>query len=110
MLITLKNKNGIKANQVLNQLADKLDKKYKFAKNIKRGFDMGYDGVWEFVIQNTKTNKAIVLKQSPEFPNKQLAFVYATSFSSQPSHDVLYDINNKDLMLFVEKIMPHLSK
>jgi len=110
MLIISKNKTGFQANKALNQLADKLDKKYKSAKNIKSGFDMGYDGVWEFVIKNTKTDKAIVLKQHPEFSNKQLAFVYMTSFSSQQSHDVLYDIKNKDLMLFVEKIIPHLSK
>ena len=64
---------------------------------------MGFDGTWEFVIKNTKTNRAVVFKQDPRTSNKQVAFVYARSFegaNAQPSEDVRYDIKNKDLVTF----------
>ena len=111
--ITIKTPNGIQANTALNNLAAKLDKLYKKSNNIKRGFDMGFDGTWEFVIKNTKTNRAVVLKQDPRTSNKQLAYVYARSFegaNAQPSEDVLYDIKNKDLVTFSKLIISQISK
>jgi hypothetical protein len=110
MLIISKKTTGIQANKVLNTLADKVEKLYKTSKNLKFGFDMGYDAEWEYVIENTKTNKAIVLKQHPQIPNKQLAFMYMRSFSTQHSEDVLYDIKNKDLVLFIQKSIPYICK
>jgi hypothetical protein len=110
MLIISKNKTGFQANKVLNELASKVEKKYKSSQNIKSGFEMGYDGEWEYIIQNIKTNKAVVFKQHPEITNKQLAFVYMRSFSSQLSEDILYDIKNNDLMFFVEKTIPYICK
>ena len=110
MLIISKNTSGFQANKSLNTLANKVEKLYKTSKNLKFHFEMGYDGEWEYVIENTKTNKAIVLKQHPQIPNKQLAFIYLRSFSSQPSEDVLYDIKNEDLVLFIQKGIPHICK
>ena len=110
MLIISKNTTGFQANKVLNTLANKVEKLYKTSKNLKFGFDMGYDCDWEYVIENTKTNKAIVLKQHPQIPNKQLAFIYMRSFSSQPKEDLLYDIKNEDLVLFIQKTIPHICK
>jgi len=112
-VIKIKTPNGIQANKELNKLADQLDKLYKNSKNIKRGFDMGFDGTWEFVIKNTKTNRAVVFKQDPRTSNKQLAYVYARSFegaNAQPSEDVLYDIKNSDLLTFAKLLISQLSK
>ena len=112
-VIKIKTPNGIQANKELNKLADQLDKLYKNSKNIKRGFDMGFDGTWEFVIKNTKTNRAVVFKQDPRTSSKQLAYIYARSFegvNAQPSEDVLYDIKNSDLLTFAKLLISQLSK
>ena len=112
-VIKIKTPNGIQANKELNKLADQLDKLYKKSNNIKRGFDMGFDGTWEFVIKNTKTNRAVVFKQDPRTSSKQLAYIYARSFegvNAQPSEDVLYDIKNSDLLTFAKLLISQLSK
>ena len=112
-VIKIKTPNGIQANKELNKLADQLDKLYKNSKNIKRGFDMGFDGTWEFVIKNTKTNRAGVFKQDPRTSSKQLAYVYARAFegvNAQPSEDALYDIKNSDLLTFAKLLISQLSK
>lgn len=108
--ITIKTPNGIQANKTLNTLSAKLEKKYKNSKNIKFGFDMGFDGAWEFVIQNTKNDRAIVFKQHPNNANQQVAFIYATSFANQMSEDVRYDIKNKDLFSFAQLVISQISK
>tara|TARA_R110000822_G_scaffold190660_1_gene329434 strand:+ start:884 stop:1258 length:375 start_codon:yes stop_codon:yes gene_type:complete len=112
-VITINTPNGIQANKELNKLAGQLDKLYKNSKNIKRGFDMGFDGTWEFVIKNTKNNRALVFKQDPRTSSKQLAFVYARAFdgaNAQHSEDALYDIKNSDLLTFAKLSITQLSK
>ena len=110
MFTTIKTPNGIQANKTLNALAAKLEKKYQSSNNLKFGFDMGFDGSWEFVIQNTKTDRALVLKQNPSNSNQQVAFIYATSFANQLSEDVRYDIKNKELFTFAQVVISQICK
>jgi len=102
--------NGIKSNKTLNAVAAKLEKKYKTSKNLKFGFDMGFDGVWEFVINNTKTDRAVVVKQHPNNSNIQAAFIYATSFKNQLSEDARYDVKNKEVISFAQLVISEISK
>ena len=110
MFTTIKTPNGIVANKTLNNVAAQLEKKYKTSKNLKFGFDMGFDGVWEFVVQNTKTDRAIVIKQNPTSSNIQTAFVYARSFANQLSEDARYDIKNKEVLTFIQVVISQICK
>jgi hypothetical protein len=108
--VTINTPNGIKGSKELNELADKLRKKYKNSKNIKIGFDMGFDGVWELVIENTNNDTALVLKPSNRAPKAMEVFVYLTSFSTQPKEDELICVWNKDLLINIPKIISVISK
>lgn len=89
--------NGIKGSKTLNDLASKLKKKYSKSPNIKIGFDMGFDGVWELIIQNTKTDNAMVLKPSNRAKDATEVFGYFNSFSTQPVEDELACVRNNQL-------------
>jgi hypothetical protein len=110
MFTTIQTPNGIVANKTLNNVAAQLKKKYKTSKNLKFGFDMGFDGVWELVVQNTKTDRAVVIKQNPTDANIQTAFIYARSFANQPSDDGRYDIKNKEVLTFLQVVISQICK
>jgi hypothetical protein len=102
--------NGIKANDVLNSLCDKLDTKWKSLSHMKYWWEIGFDGHWELLIKNTKTDKGICLKQHPD-KNKQWGMVYSSEMSNQSkAHDLLFDIQNKDVLYFVEFTFNSLNK
>ena len=111
MLIISKSKKGFQANKTLNKLASKLEKTYK-TPNLKFGFEMGIDGIWEFVVKNIKTNKALVLKENPEFNNCHMAFLYLQSFESpaQPTEDLRQYVKNEQLFQFVQACIKEFSK
>ena len=110
MAVLISTPNGIKANKQLNNLASKLEKKYKKSKNLKFGFDMGFDGAWEFVIHNTKTDKACVLKQNPSNPAVQVGFLYAQSFATQMREDETYEVPNDMLDQFASIVISEVSR
>ena len=102
--------NGVKGSKTLNTLADKLRKKYSNSKNIKISFDMGFDAVWELVIENTKTDRAMVLKPSNRAANATEVFGYFTSFSTQPTHDELSCVRDTQLEEACIRIISLMSK
>ena len=108
--IAINTPNGLQANKELNKLAAKLDKLYKNSKNVKRGFDIGFDGAWEYVIHLTKTDRAIVIKQDPKYNHCQAVFIYATSFSNQMSEDKFMHVANNNLLDFAQTTISLLSK
>jgi hypothetical protein len=115
-MITIKTQNGLQANKTLNKLADKLEKTYK-SPNLKFGFDIGqFDGIWEYTIKNTKTNRGLVLKQDPRYTNCQLAYVYLRSIDDTPtqtaqcSEDLRQYVKNEQLFQFVGACIKEFSK
>ena len=109
ILQQIKTPNGITANKTLNKLSKKLNKKYKNS-NIKIGFDMGFDTQWELIINNTKTDRAMVLKQSHKSNTAQEVFIYVDSFNNQPTHNEHICVNDRGLEDMCGKIIPLLSK
>jgi len=89
--------NGLKANKNLNNLSAKLQKRYSKSVNIKIGFEIGFDGIWELVIKNIKTDKAIVLKESNRAKAATEVFGYFESFENQPLHNELACVANTRL-------------
>ena len=108
--IVINTPKGIKGSETLNQLCSKLKKKYSKSPNIKIGFDMGFDGVWELIIENTKTDTAIVLKPSNRAKDATEVFGYFTSFSSQPKEDELSCVRNSQLEQACIRIISLMSK
>jgi hypothetical protein len=99
--ILINTPGGVKRANKLNRLADQLknkslgDSRYK---QVKVGFEMGFDGVWEMVVKNTKTDRAIVLKENPQ-TGQVLAFFYLQSFSTQASDNQQVVFQN-DLQIY----------
>ena len=108
--VVINTPNGIKGSKTLNDLASKLTKKYSKSPNIKIGFDMGFDGVWELIIENTKTDNAMVLKPSNRAKDATEVFGYFTSFSTQPVEDELACVRNNKLEEACIKIISLMSK
>lgn len=102
--------NGIKRCKFLDNLASKLKKKYSKSKNIKINFDMGFDGVVELIIQNTKTDNAMVLKPSNRAKDATEVFGYFTSFSTQLVEDELSCVRNSQVEDACIKIISLMSK
>jgi hypothetical protein len=102
--------NGIKGSKTLNDLASKLKKKYSKSPNIQIGFDMGFDGVWELIIQNTKTDMAMVLKPSNRAKDATEVFGYFRSFSTQLQEDELACVRNNQLEAACVRIISLMSK
>jgi hypothetical protein len=117
MITIIQRKNGLQANKTLNKLAEKLEKTYKSSKNLKFGFEMSrFDGLWEFKIKNTKTNKGLVLKEDPKYNNCQRAFVYLQSIdttdtqTSQMREDLRQYVKNTDLFNFSKHCISAIAK
>jgi len=108
--------NGLQANEPLNKLASLNEKIYK-SPNLKFGFDINEfsQGLWEYKIINTKTNKGIILTESNN-KNYQKAFVYLQSIETtdnqvaQTSHDHFYQVKNQDLFKFCRTWIEIISK
>ncbi len=101
--------NGIKANRTLNKLSEKLNKKYKNS-NIKVGFEIGFYGNWELIINNTKTDRAMVLKENGNTFGEQQVYLYTDSFINQQTHNKHWCVNNEVLGNVCNKLIPLLSK
>tara|TARA_R110000787_G_scaffold244279_1_gene350228 strand:- start:2 stop:304 length:303 start_codon:yes stop_codon:yes gene_type:complete len=99
----------LQANKVLNKVSVKLNKKYKNTA-IKVGFTIGFDALWELVIQNTKTDRAIVIKESNRASKAQEVFIYAESFDNQLTHSEQVCVRDKDIESMCSKLIPLLSK
>ena len=108
--VVINTPNGIKQNKTLNDLCSKLKKKYSKSPNIKIGFDMGFDGEWELIIENKKTDSAMVLKASKRASNATEVFGYFTSFSTQPVEDELVCVRNNQLEDACIRIISLMSK
>ena len=99
----------LKANKVLNKVSVKLNKKYKNS-SIKVGFDIGFDALYELVIHNTKTDRAMVIKESNRSSKAQEVFIYTESFKNQLTHCEHVCVRDKDIESMCSKIIPLLNK
>jgi hypothetical protein len=102
--------NGIQSNKELNALASQLTKLYKTSKNLKRGFQMGFDGEWEYIVENTKNDVAFVMKHCDDVPNAQIVYIYSTSFKNQVSADEVIGVSNTKLLDFAKEMISVFSK
>jgi hypothetical protein len=109
-IVVINTPNGIKGSKTLNDLSSKLKKKYSKSPNIQIRFDMGFDGVWELIIQNTKTDMAMVLKPSNRAKDATEVFGYFTSFSTQPVQDDIACVRNHRLEAACVRIISLMSK
>ena len=106
--------NGVKANDVLNKASKIIEPLYENNKDIVCGFDMGFDGVWEYTVKNVKTNKAVVLK-GVNGHTKQKAFVYNQAFDqvdgmyAQVQPDKQYMVKNNNVVTFIKKAVIEMS-
>ena len=102
--------NGLRANDTLNALAKKLEKKYKSSVSIIHFFfDVDFDGLWSMTIEVKNKNKAVVLKES-NHKEAQWAFLYLTDFQNQPIHDHHMLVRNSDLFDFVRTLITNIYK
>jgi hypothetical protein len=97
-MTVIQSPNGLEANTVLNKLADEIEPIYG-NKNWNFRFEIGMDGIWEYIIETPKYNRALVLRKSYQYNGYTEVFGYFTSFCnpSQPFEDVLVCVKNSDL-------------
>ena len=107
--IKIEGLNGIKENTVLNELANSLDNTQDLGKHVKSCFELGVNGIWEFIITNTRTDKGLVLCAAPNKKHKTACWVYSTSVSTQPKENEFMIIKDKDLKWTVKTLLSKLS-
>ena len=103
-------KNGVQANKELNVLAKQLEGGYKTSKNLKFYFELGFDGEWEFYVENAKTNKKIVLRRDLQKPGHQEVFIYFTDSENQLTEDMRFPVLNNNLLDITKMLISKMSK
>jgi hypothetical protein len=100
-------KNGVQGSKALNETADKLRKKYSKSPNLKFFFELGFDGKWEFMIQNNKTNRKICMRENA--PNEFQVFCYFRNVD-QAFHDHTFLIRKGQIQETAEHAISIMAK
>jgi hypothetical protein len=99
-MIIIQTPNGIKGSKSLNEASDKLRKKFSKSPNLKFYFEMGFDGKFEFMIENKKTNRKICMRENNA--NEFQVFCYFRDVD-QATHDAAFLIRKNQIMETAEK-------
>jgi len=99
--------NGIKGSKALNEASDKLRKKFSKSPNLKFYFEMGFDGKFEFMIENKKTNRKICMRENDV--NEFQVFCYFQDVN-QAFEDVRFLIRKNQIMETAEKAITVMAR
>lgn len=99
-MIFIQTPNGVKGSKTLNEAADKLRKKFSKSPNLKFYFEMGFDGKFEFMIENKKTNRKICMRENNA--NEFQVFCYFRDID-QAFEDARFLIRKNQIMETAEK-------
>jgi hypothetical protein len=92
--------NGVKGSKALNEASDKLRKKFSKSPNLKFYFEMGFDGKFEFMIENKKTNRKICMRENDA--NEFQVYCYFRNVD-QAFEDVTFRIRKSQIIETAEK-------
>jgi hypothetical protein len=106
-MFTISTPNGVKGSKTLNEASDKLRKKFSKSSNVKFYFEMGFDGKFEFMIENTKTNRKVCMRENN--PDAFQVFCYFQHVD-QPFEDTTFVIKKDRIMEIAEKSISIMSR